>query len=46
MFAKDTELKVYSDDAQLNGSVNTVKQNKKQQIAVTIPCNGGLVIEN
>ena len=46
MFAKDTELKVYSDDAQLNGSVKTVKQNKKQQLAVTIPCNGGLVIEN
>ena len=46
MFAKDTELKVYSDDAQLNGSVNIVKQNKKQQLAVTIPCNGGLVIEN
>jgi hypothetical protein len=46
MFANDTELKVYSDDAQLNGSVNIVKQNKKQQLAVTIPCNGGLVIEN
>ena len=46
MFAKDTELKVYSDDAQLNGSVNIVKQNKKQQLAVTIPCNGGLVIDN
>ena len=46
MFDKGAELTVYSDDAQLNGSVKTVKQNKKQQMAVTIPCNGGLVIEN
>ena len=44
MFAKDTPLTVYSDDAQLQGSVKTVKQNKKQQMTVTIPCNGGLVI--
>ena len=46
MFDKGAELKVYSDDAQLTGSVKIVKQNKKQQLAVTIPCNGGLVIEN
>ena len=46
MFDKGADLKVYSDDAQLTGSVKTVKQNKKQQLAVTIPCNGGLVIEN
>ena len=44
MFAKDTPLTIYSDDAQLQGSVKTVKQNKKQQMTVTIPCNGGLVI--
>ncbi|MBR1414985.1 MAG: glycoside hydrolase family 97 protein [Prevotella sp.] len=44
MFAKDTPLAVYSDDAQLQGSVKTVKQSKKQQMTVTIPCNGGLVI--
>ena len=46
MFNKGTELKVYSDDAQLQGSVNTVKLNKKQQIAVTIPTNGAVVINN
>ena len=46
MFAKDTQLQVYSDDPQLQGSVKTVKQNKKQQLTVTIPCNGGLVIMN
>ena len=44
MFEKGTELTVYSDDAQLNGSVKSLKQNKKQQIMMTIPCNGGIVI--
>jgi len=44
MFPQGSQLQVYSDDAQLNGSVKTVKQNKKQQLAVTIPCNGGLVV--
>lgn len=44
MFTKGISLQVYADDAQLNGSVKTVKQNKKQQIMVTIPCNGGLLI--
>lgn len=44
MFEKGTELTVYSDDAQLNGSVKSLKQNKKQQIMMTMPCNGGIVI--
>ena len=44
MFDKGDELTIYSDDAQLNGSVMTLKQNKKQQVAITIPCNGGVVI--
>jgi hypothetical protein len=44
MFTKGTSLQVYADDAQLNGSVKTVKQNKKQHITVTIPWNGGLLI--
>jgi hypothetical protein len=44
MFEKGTELTIYSDDAQLNGSVKSIKQNKKQQIMMTIPCNGGIVI--
>ena len=46
MFDKGTDLTIYSDDAQLNGSVKTLKQNKKQQVTITIPCNGGLVIMN
>ena len=44
MFDKGAEVTVYSDDAQLNGSVKTLKQNKKQQMTITIPCNGGVVI--
>ena len=44
MFEKGTSLDVYSDDAQLQGSLKSVKLNKKKQLAITIPCNGGLVI--
>ena len=46
MFGKDAQLTVYSDDMKLSGSVKTVKQNKKQQLSITIPCNGGLLITN
>ncbi len=46
MFEKGTALKVYSDNAQLEGSVKSIKQNKKQQVSIVIPCNGGLVITN
>ena len=44
MIAAGSQLKVYSDDAKLQGSVKTMKQNKKQQLTVTIPCNGGVVV--
>jgi hypothetical protein len=50
MFAKDTQLTVYADDAKYTndpnvvGSVKTVKQNKKQQMNIVIPENGGIVI--
>ena len=46
MFEKGTPLTIHSDDAQLNGSVKTIAQNKKQQFTITIPCNGGVVITN
>jgi hypothetical protein len=45
MFAANSTVKMYSDDPQLAGSVKDIKINKKQQVIVTIPCNGGLVIE-
>ena len=44
MFDKSAPLTVYADDATLNGSVKTVKQNKRQQLTVTIPQNGGVVV--
>ena len=44
MIAAGSQLKVYSDDAKLQGSVKTMKQSKKQQLKVTIPCNGGVVV--
>ena len=45
MFPVGTELTVYTDDAQLNGSVATIKLGKKQVIRkLTVPQNGGLVI--
>ncbi len=44
MFVAGSDMRVYSDDGELNGSVKTARQNKKQQIKVTIPCNGGIVI--
>ena len=44
MFGVGSLLQLYSDDAQLNGSVKTIKQNKRQQLTITIPCNGGVVV--
>ncbi len=44
MFDANQTVKLYSDDANLNGSVKDLKINKKQQMAITIPCNGGVVI--
>ena len=44
MFDKGQQLTVYSDNPQLEGSVKTIKQNKKQQVTITIPQNGGVVI--
>ena len=44
MFERGVLLQVYSDDATLQGSVKTVRQNKSQRLQVVIPQNGGLVI--
>ena len=46
MIPAAAQLKIYSDDEQLNGSVNNVKLNKKQQIEISIPNNGAVVILN
>ena len=50
MFAKDTQLTIYADDPKyasdptVTGTVKQVKQNKKQQLTITIPENGGCLI--
>jgi hypothetical protein len=44
MYSAGSSVKLYSDNPQLVGNVKDVKINKKQQIEITIPCNGGVVI--
>ena len=46
MIGVGESMQVYSDNAELQGSVKTVSQNKKQQLSVVIPQNGGVVIVN
>ena len=44
MLAGADGLKIYRDDKSLNGSVKTLKLNKKQEAEIEIPANGGVVI--
>ena len=44
MWEAGETLSLYSDDAGLQGSLKQAKTNKKQELSVTIPCNGGMVI--
>lgn len=44
MFAANSEVIIYSDDAQLNGSKKSAKVGKKQEFQITIPVNGGYLI--
>lgn len=44
MFAAGSQLEVYSDNDRLEGSLKSVKLSKKQDMQVSIPCNGGLLI--
>lgn len=45
MFAAGETIQYYSDDKDLNGSVKPLKMNKKQEVTLTIPCNGGIVLK-
>ena len=45
MFAAGETLQCYSDDKDLNGSLKPLKINKKQEVTLTIPFNGGVVLE-
>ncbi|MEO8254858.1 MAG: glycoside hydrolase family 97 catalytic domain-containing protein [Flavobacterium sp.] len=46
MIVAGSELKMYSDDAQLKGKLTTIKQKKNQEIEAIIPCNGAVLIVN
>lgn len=45
MFSKGDTVKLYSDNAKLEGSLTTAKVGKSGTIRINIPCNGGVVIE-
>ena len=44
MFDAGSTLTVYGDNEKLEGSMTTTVLGKKQQLPVTIPQNGGIVI--
>jgi hypothetical protein len=46
MFQSVKEVKLYSDDEQLNGKITKVKPGNKQEIELSIPGNGGVLIVN
>lgn len=46
MIAGGSELKQYADDAQLKGNLSTTKLKKNQEMELTIPCNGAVVLVN
>lgn len=45
MLKPGATVSVYSDNAKLEGSKKQVKLGKKLTLDITIPCNGGLVVE-
>ncbi|MBO5107102.1 MAG: glycoside hydrolase family 97 protein [Bacteroidales bacterium] len=45
MFNAGDRVRLYTDDAGLNGSASEIKVNKKRRFDLEIPCNGGVVIE-
>lgn len=45
MFPPGETVTIYSDDTKLNGSMKQTKLNRKQEMNITIPYNGGIVIQ-
>ncbi len=46
MISGGSEIKLYSDDDQLNGKLSTIKLSNNQEIELAIPGNGGALIVN
>ncbi len=44
MWQPGQELRLYSDDKELQGSLSVKKLGKKQELKLAIPCNGGVVV--
>ena len=44
MLTSGKPVSIYSDDKNLEGSLSSAKLNKKRQLTITIPQNGGVVI--
>ena len=45
MFAQGDVVKLYSDDKDLNGSLQDLKIRKGSKVQIEIPCNGGIVLQ-
>lgn len=46
MFQKGEKLKLYRDDAQLEGELTSIKVRKNQEVNLVIPSNGGALLMN
>lgn len=46
MLEAGQQLRVYSDDNELNGSLKTINMKKAKEMELTIPANGGTLIVN
>ena len=44
MISAGESVQIYTDNLQLEGSTKQVKMNKKQEVQLSIPCNGGFLI--
>ena len=44
MFTPGDQVRVFTDNEELQGNVKQIKVNKKQELQLTIPCNGGILI--
>jgi hypothetical protein len=46
MFNNGDTLTVYKDDAQLKGTMETIKLKKNKKVSIQIPSNGGIIFKN
>ena len=44
MFTPGDQVRVFTDNEELQGNVKQIKVNKKQELQLAIPCNGGILI--